>query len=60
LSAPHLSVHYPRTSDDVSGENFRWFMQNKQYGKEPLRIASEDTAGFPLNFSTTRRNKRRY
>lgn len=62
LGAPPLSVHYPRTSEkpDVLGENFKWFMQNKRFGKKPLKIASEDTEGFPLNFSTTRRNKRRY
>jgi CRISPR-associated protein (TIGR03986 family) len=64
LSVPPsvLPTHYPRTSPkpDVSGRNFEWFTQHKRFGKKPLKIASEDTEGFPLNFSTTRRNKRRY
>ena len=62
LTPSALPTHYPRTSEkpDVSGENFKWFMQNKKYGKEPLEIASEDTQGFSLHFKSNRRKKRRY
>ncbi len=47
LSKPpsDLYVNYPRTLKP--GRNFEWFQQNEKYGKIPLKIAAEDTEGFP-------------
>lgn len=55
LSSTELPVHYPRTSEqpDPQGRNYEWFEQNKKnrkYGKKPLKLASEDTKGFPVKF----------
>ncbi len=60
VSASALPVHYPRTSEkpEVEGKNFEWFMQNKRFGKTgkiPLKVAPEDTNGFPLEFKPNNR-----
>lgn len=52
LSENASNVHYPRTSEEpnTEGKNFKWFVQNKELGKKPLNIASDDASGFPLQF----------
>jgi len=52
LSPANLPVHYPRTSEqpDPEGKNYEWFMENKRYGRKPLKLASENTEGFPIKF----------
>lgn len=52
LSSTDLPVHYPRTSEqpDPEGKNYEWFIENKRYGRKPLKLASEDTEGFPVKF----------
>jgi len=56
LSSPRLPVHYPRTSKEPQpdGKNFEWFMENKRYGKTPLKLADEDNKGFSLKFKHKR------
>jgi CRISPR-associated protein (TIGR03986 family) len=47
-----LNIHYPRTSiePERDGRNFQWFVNNKIFGRKYLKVAAEDTDGFPLNF----------
>jgi CRISPR-associated protein (TIGR03986 family) len=54
LSSTELSVHYPRISEqpDPQGRNYEWFTENKRYGQKPLKLATEDTEGFPVQFKS--------
>jgi len=61
-SSPGLPVNYPRTTEEPQpdGKNFEWFMENKKQGKMPLKLADEDTEGFPLKFEYKGVKKRRH
>lgn len=55
LSSTDLPVHYPRTSQKPGseGKNYEWFVENKKnrkYGQMPLKLATDDTEGFPVKF----------
>lgn len=62
LSSSRLPVHYPRTTEKPTreGRNFEWFMQNKKQGKMPLKLAEEDTEGFPLKFKHEKERKKKH
>ncbi|GAB6163959.1 hypothetical protein JCM12298_31190 [Desulfothermus naphthae] len=52
LTSVNLPIHYPRSTKkpQQDGKNFKWFMENKKSGKMPLKLADEETEGFPLRF----------
>ena len=58
LTSVNLPIHYPRSikclrstkKPQQDGKNFKWFMENKESGKMPLKLADEETEGFPLRF----------